>query len=65
MLATDPPAEALDGIEKLAEFTIWLIPECDQETLRSLADVEGVTRIVIEAASPPDVLPDGSDRLRA
>jgi two-component system chemotaxis sensor kinase CheA len=57
VLATDPTAEALDGIEKLAEFTTWLIPECDQDTLRSLADVEGVTRIVIEASSPPDVLP--------
>jgi two-component system, chemotaxis family, sensor kinase CheA len=57
VLATDPPAEALDGIEKLGEFTTWLIPECDQDTLRSLADVEGVTRIVIEAANPPPVLP--------
>ena len=54
ILATDPPADALEGIEKLAQFTAWLIPECDQETLRSLADVEGVTRIVIEAASPPE-----------
>jgi two-component system chemotaxis sensor kinase CheA len=55
ILATDPPADALEGSEKLDQFTLWLVPECDQETLRSLADVEGVTRIVIESASPPDV----------
>ncbi|MDR3639030.1 MAG: chemotaxis protein CheA [Isosphaeraceae bacterium] len=54
VLATDPPTDALEGTEKLAEFAIWLIPDCDQQTLRSLADVEGVTRIVIEAARPPE-----------
>jgi two-component system chemotaxis sensor kinase CheA len=55
VLATEPPADALEGIEKLAEFTTWLIPECDEATLRSLADVEGVTRVVIERGRPPDV----------
>jgi two-component system, chemotaxis family, sensor kinase CheA len=53
VLATDPPADRLEGIDRLAEFTTWLIPECDRETLRSLADVEGVTRIVIGPDSPP------------
>jgi two-component system chemotaxis sensor kinase CheA len=52
ILATDPTAEALEGIDKLTDFTVWLIPECDQETLRSLADVEGVTRITIDADNP-------------
>ncbi|WP_435009905.1 chemotaxis protein CheA [Tundrisphaera lichenicola] len=57
VLATEPSAESIDGIEQLSEFTTWLIPECDLETLRSLADVEGVTRIVIEPENPPKSTP--------
>lgn len=53
VLATEPSAEALEGIDQICEFTVWLVPECDHETLRSLADVEGVTRIVIDESQPP------------
>ena len=63
VIATEPSDDALDKVEKLAEFTAWLIPECDQDTLRSLADVEGVTRIVIGPASPPGELIE--DRIAA
>jgi two-component system chemotaxis sensor kinase CheA len=56
ILATDPTVEALESVDQLAQFTAWLIPECDDEALRALADVEGVTRIVIEGSSSPEPL---------
>ena len=51
VLETRPPAEQLDEVESLPEFTVWLAPECDPEELRSLADVDGVARIRIEPAA--------------
>ena len=51
VLETDPPAEQLDEVESLTEFTVWLASECDPEELRSLADVDGVARIRIEPAA--------------
>ena len=51
VLETRPPAEQLDEVESLTEFTVWLASECDPEELRSLADVDGVARIRIEPAA--------------
>ena len=51
VLETRPPAEQLDEVESLTEFTVWLASECDLEELRSLADVDGVARIRIEPAA--------------
>ncbi len=51
VLETRPPAEQLDEVESLAEFTVWLASECDPEELRALADVDGVARIRIEPAA--------------
>lgn len=51
VLETRPPAEQLDEVESLAEFTVWLVADCDPAELRSLADVDGVARIRIEAGS--------------
>ena len=48
ILATNPPAEDLEKIEALHDFTVWLIPDCDRATLRSLADVEGVISVTID-----------------
>ena len=52
MLETHPPADQLDEVESLSEFTVWLAAECDPEELRALADVDGVARIRIEPAAP-------------
>lgn len=49
VLKTNPPSERLDDIESLPEFTVWLATESDPDDLRSLADVDGVARIRIEA----------------
>ncbi|MGA7499318.1 MAG: Hpt domain-containing protein [Isosphaeraceae bacterium] len=51
VLETRPPAEQLDEVESLTEFTVRLASECDLEELRSLADVDGVARIRIEPAA--------------
>ena len=51
VLETRPPAEQLDEVESLTEFTVWLTSECDLEELRSLADVDGVARIRIEPSA--------------
>ena len=48
VLETHPPADQLDEVESLHEFTVFLAAECDPEELRALADVDGVARIRIE-----------------
>ena len=48
VLETYPPADQLDEVESLPEFTVFLAAECDPEELRGLADVDGVARIRIE-----------------
>ena len=48
VLETHPPADQLDEVESLPEFTVFLAAECDPEELRALADVDGVARIRIE-----------------
>jgi two-component system chemotaxis sensor kinase CheA len=59
VLETRPPADQLDEVESLAEFTVWLTADCSSEELRSLADVDGVARIRIEhgASSQDEVEP--------
>src|SRR5271157_2620251 len=51
VLETRPPAEQLDEVESLTEFTVWLTSECDLEELRSLADVDGAAGIQIEPSA--------------
>ena len=55
VLKTHPPADQLDEVESLSEFTVWLAAECEPDELRVLADVDGVARIRIEpvAATQP------------
>jgi two-component system chemotaxis sensor kinase CheA len=48
VLATHPPAEQLDELESLPEFTVFLAADGDPEEFRALADVDGVGRIRIE-----------------
>jgi two-component system chemotaxis sensor kinase CheA len=52
VLDTDPPVDQLEAVEKLTRFTLRLIAECGDDELRGLADVEGVTEILIEPAEP-------------
>ncbi|WP_165225233.1 chemotaxis protein CheA [Aquisphaera insulae] len=54
---TRPPAEQLEVAESLTEFTVWLATNCGPDELRSLADVDGVARIRIDAgAALPSVM---------
>ena len=46
--SSDPPVEALDEIESLTTFTVFLSSEADSDELRSLADVEGVASVRVE-----------------
>lgn len=53
ILATEPPSDQLETIEKLPEFRLWLSADCDASELRALADVEGVAEIQIEMEELP------------
>ncbi|HZW31455.1 MAG TPA: Hpt domain-containing protein, partial [Isosphaeraceae bacterium] len=50
VLGTEPPAERLDEVDPLAQFTIFLVAECEPDELFALADVEGVAEVRIEPA---------------
>jgi len=52
ILSTNPPAERLDDVDPLTQFTVYLTADCDAEELRALADVEGVAEIRLEPAPP-------------
>ena len=47
ILTTEPPVERLDDIERLTQFVVYLVAECEEDELRGLADVEGVVKIQI------------------
>ncbi|QEH31780.1 Chemotaxis protein CheA [Aquisphaera giovannonii] len=51
VIETRPPAEQIEEAESLAEFTVWLATSGGPDELRSLADVDGVARIRIEAGA--------------
>jgi two-component system, chemotaxis family, sensor kinase CheA len=55
VLRSEPTAEALDSVEKLDRFSVWLVAECDADELRSLADVEGVAKVNVDPDGPPDL----------
>jgi two-component system chemotaxis sensor kinase CheA len=57
VLETFPPAEQLDDVESLTEFTVWLAADCEPAELRALADVDGVARIRIESGAPGKARP--------
>jgi two-component system chemotaxis sensor kinase CheA len=57
VLRTRPPAEHLDEVESLPDFSVWLAADCTPEELRSLADVDGVARIRIEAVASEQEAP--------
>ena len=63
VLKTHPPADQLDEVESLSEFTVWLAAECEPDELRALADVDGVARIRIEpaASTQPQGNPSGTE----
>lgn len=48
ILSTDPPVDRLDEVDSLAKFVVYLATEGNIEDLRRLADVEGVTQVLIE-----------------
>ena len=50
VLGTEPPAERLDEVDSLTQFTVFLVAECEPDELRALADVEGVAEVRIEPA---------------
>ena len=54
ILSTDPLVERLDEIDPLIRFTVYLTADANADELRSLADVEGVAEIQIEALQPDD-----------
>jgi two-component system chemotaxis sensor kinase CheA len=51
VIESHPPADQLEVVESLHEFTVWLAADCAPEELRALADVDGVARIRIEPAA--------------
>ena len=51
ILSTEPPLEQLDNIDSLSTFTVYLIADVSIDELRSLADVEGVTKIEVKPLS--------------
>ena len=55
ILASDPKADQIEGVENLQNFTVWLIPECDVAELRTQADVDGVVAIFIEEEAAADI----------
>jgi two-component system chemotaxis sensor kinase CheA len=55
ILASDPKADQIEGIENLQNLTVWLVPECDLGELKTLADVGGVVAVFIEKEAADDV----------
>ena len=60
ILSTSPPVEQLEEIESLESFRLVVTTDADESELRSLADVEGVEKIRIEAAEAPVEKSDGA-----
>ncbi|MFO0951954.1 MAG: chemotaxis protein CheA [Isosphaeraceae bacterium] len=53
VLASDPPAEQLETVDRLTKFRVWLETDAEPEELRGLADVEGVDTVRIETVDAP------------
>jgi two-component system chemotaxis sensor kinase CheA len=51
ILATEPPVERLDDVESLPSFKVHLTADCETHELRALADVAGVTNILVESVT--------------
>ncbi len=53
ILETDPPADRLEETEVSRKFRIQIRSDCVAEELRTLADVDGVSHVVIDTGEPP------------
>ena len=69
---SDPPSSRLDEVEHRSHFVVWVEPEADRDTLRDLAEVDGVASLRFgdepepeTEAEPATAIPEPSEETEA